>query len=234
MSLVKSDHKPVEQPREGADLVLEAFLRHQVRHVFIFPGGTIAPILDRIEKRSRIEVVCPRTEQGAGYAALGYARMTGETAVFMVTSGPGVTNAVTPVADAYYDNIPMVVITGQVGTSDMRGDLPVKQRGFQEVDTVDLMRPITKKAILVKDLRDLPDVMEEAFFLARSGRQGPVVIDLPMNVQRGTLAEDQFRAVGTRNAEMPAPDPDKISTLAQWIVEAQRPVILAGGGVIAS
>src|ERR1700739_1076396 len=157
MSLADFDGRPAAQPREGADLVLDAFLRHQVRHVFIFPGGTIAPILGRIEKRSKIEIDGPRTEQGAGYAALGYARMTGETAVFMVTSGPGVTNAVTPIADAYYDNIPLVVITGQVGTGDMRGDLPVKQRGFQEVDTVDLMRPITKKAILVKDLRDLPD-----------------------------------------------------------------------------
>src|ERR1700744_836201 len=192
MSLVKSDHKPVEQPREGADLVLEAFLRHQVRHVFIFPGGTIAPILDRIEKRSRIEVVCPRTEQGAGYAALGYARMTGETAVFMVTSGPGVTNAVTPVADAYYDNIPMVVITGQVGTGDMRGNLPIKQRGFQEVDTVDLMKPITKASFLVKDIRDLPGVREKAFSRAQSGRQGRVVVALPMNVQRGTIAQSEL------------------------------------------
>ena len=91
-----------------------------------------------------------------------------------------------PIADAYYDNIPLVVITGQVGTGDMRGDLPIKQRGFQEVDTVDLMKPITKAAFLVKDIRELPNVMEQAFFLARSGRQGPVVVDLPMNVQRGT------------------------------------------------
>ncbi|HVW73745.1 MAG TPA: thiamine pyrophosphate-binding protein [Rhizomicrobium sp.] len=218
----------------GADVVVDAFLRNRTERIFIFPGGTIGPILDRIEKRTKIEIVCPRTEQGAGYAALGYARLTGKPAVFMVTSGPGVTNAVTPIADAYYDNIPMVVITGQVGTGDMRGNLPVKQRGFQEVDTVDLMRPVTKKAILVKDLRDLPDVMEEAFFLARTGRQGPVVIDLPMNVQRGTLAEDQFRAIEDRRADVPVPDADKINTLAQWIGEAQRPVILAGGGVIAS
>src|SRR3954468_2964769 len=181
--------KIATKPREGADLVLDAFLRHQVKHVFIFPGGTIAPILDCIEKRSKIEIICPRTEQGAGYAALGYARMTGETAVFMVTSGPGVTNAVTPIADAYYDNIPLVVITGQVGTADMRGDLPVRQRGFQEVDTVELMKPITKRAFLVKDIRELPDVMEQAFFLARSGRCGPVVVDLPMNVQRGVCNE---------------------------------------------
>src|ERR1700739_4868944 len=98
MSLVDTDLQDAAQPREGADLVLDAFLRHQVKHVFIFPGGTIAPILDRIEKRSAIEIVCPRTEQGAGYAALGYPRMTGETTVFMVTSGPGVTNAVSPIA----------------------------------------------------------------------------------------------------------------------------------------
>ncbi len=234
MSLVKSEIRADTRPLEGADLVLESFLRHQVRHVFIFPGGTIAPILDRIEKRSQIEIVCPRTEQGAGYAALGYARVTGETAVFMVTSGPGVTNAVTPIADAYYDNIPLVVITGQVGTSDMRGSLPVKQRGFQEVDTVELMKPITKAAFLVKDVRDLPDVMEQAFFLARSGRQGPVVVDLPMNVQRSAVDESAFRAIPKHAEFLPVVPAEQIETLARWISQARRPVLLAGGGVIAS
>ena len=232
MSLAQPEIRSTAQPVEGCDLVLDAFLRHQVKQVFIFPGGTIAPILDRIEKRSKIEIVCPRTEQGAGYAALGYARLTGETAVFMVTSGPGVTNAVTPVADAYYDNIPLVVITGQVGTADMRGDLPVRQRGFQEVDTVELMKPITKRAFLVKDIRELPDVMEQAFFLARSGRPGPVVVDLPMNVQRGTC--DDWRAPAKRTEVLPFVPADKIETLAQWISQAERPVILAGGGVIAA
>ena len=234
MSLAKSEIRSSVQPLEGADLVLESFLRHQVKHVFIFPGGTIAPILDRIEKRSKIEIVCPRTEQGAGYAALGYARVTGETAVFMVTSGPGVTNAVTPIADAYYDNIPLVVITGQVGTGDMRGSLPVKQRGFQEVDTVDLMKPITKAAFLVKDIGDLPDVLDQAFFLARSGRQGPVVVDLPMNIQRSAVDETAFRAIPKRTEVLPIVPAEQIETLAQWISQAQRPVILAGGGVIAS
>ena len=234
MPLVEPQIRPEirTEPCEGADLVLDAFLRHQVKHVFIYPGGTIAPILDRIEKRSRIEIVCPRTEQGAGYAALAYARMTGETAVFMVTSGPGVTNAVTPIADAYYDNIPLVVITGQVGISDMRGDLPVRQRGFQEVDTVELMKPITKRAFLVKDIRDLPDVMEQAFFLARSGRCGPVVVDLPMSVQRG-VAQD-WRPPVRRTDILPFVPAEKIETLAQWIAGATRPVILAGGGVIAA
>ena len=233
MSLVKLETRAAAQPREGADLVLDAFLRHQVKHVFIFPGGTIAPILDRIEKRSKIEIICPRTEQGAGYAALGYAKMTGETAVFMVTSGPGVTNAVTPVADAYYDNIPLVVITGQVGTGDMRGDLPVRQRGFQEVDTIDLMRPIAKAVFQVKDIHDLADVMEQAFFLAGSGRRGPVVVDLPMNVQRGTIDPATCRAIAKRTEVVPFVPADKIESLAQWISAAERPVILAGGGVIA-
>lgn len=230
MSLAETHTAP--QPREGADLVLDAFLRHQVKHVFIFPGGTIAPILDRIEKRSQIEIVCPRTEQGAGYAALAYARLTGETGVFMVTSGPGVTNAVTPVADAYYDNIPLVVITGQVGTGDMKGDLPIKQRGFQEVDTVALMKPVAKAAFLVKDPRELPDILEQAFFLAREGRQGPVIVDLPMNVQRG-ICNDAAPAA-RRTEVVPFVPAEKIEMLAQWIAEAERPVILAGGGVIAS
>ncbi len=233
MSLADFDLHSAARPREGADLVLEAFLRHRVSRVFIFPGGTIAPILDRIEKRSKIEIVCPRTEQGAGYAALGYARMTGETAVFMVTSGPGVTNAVTPIADAYYDNIPLVAITGQVGTGDMRGDLPVRQRGFQEVDTVDLMRPITKAAFQVRDIRDLPNVMEQAFVLARSGRRGPVLVDLPMNIQRATLNGDAF-PIAKATEVVPFVPAEKIDTLAQWIAVAERPVILAGGGVIAS
>jgi len=235
MSVVESAAIPVARPASdvlGADLVLDAFLRHQVSHVFIYPGGTIAPILDRIEKRSRIEIVCPRTEQGAGYAALGFGRITGQTAVFMVTSGPGVTNAVTPIADAYYDNVPMVVITGQVGTGDMRGNLPIKQRGFQEVDTVDLMKPVTKAAFLVKDIADLAEVMEQAFFLARSGRQGPVVVDLPMNIQRGAVSAPAV--IEKRTEVVPFVPADKIETLAQWIGEAQRPVILAGGGVIAS
>lgn len=235
-SVLKALAVGTKKPREvlGADVVVDAFQRNKVEHVFIFPGGTIGPILDRIEKRTAIEIVCPRTEQGAGYAALGYARLTGKPAVFMVTSGPGVTNAVTPIADAYYDNIPLVVITGQVGTADMRGDLPVKQRGFQEVDTVDLMRPITKDSFLVKDLRDLPAVMEKAFFLARSGRQGPVVVDLPMNVQRGTLAENQFSPMEKREAAQTDIPAEQIQTLAGWISQAERPVILAGGGVIAS
>lgn len=218
----------------GAEQIVAAFLRHGVKHAFLFPGGTIAPILDVIETQTDISLICPRNEQGAGYAALAYARLTGKPSVFMVTSGPGVTNAVTPIADAYYDNIPMVVLTGQVGVADMRGALPVKQRGFQEVDTVDLVRPITKAAFLVKDVRELPDLMEHAFFLAQTGRRGPVVIDLPMNVQRQSLPVHDFTPVRKRSDVSPRLPKAPIAQLAKWIKESERPVILAGGGVIAS
>src|SRR5262245_13318352 len=103
---------PAADPVSGAQIIVEALTRHGTRHVFIFPGGTIAPILDVIEKETDIQIVCPRNEQGAGYAALAYAALTGSPAILMVTSGPGVTNAVTPIADAYYDNLPLIVLTG--------------------------------------------------------------------------------------------------------------------------
>jgi acetolactate synthase I/II/III large subunit len=218
----------------GAEKIVESFTRQGVKHVFLFPGGTIAPILDVVEKQTDIELVCPRNEQGAGYAALAYAKLIGRPAVFMVTSGPGVTNAVTPIADAYYDNIPLVVLTGQVGTADMRQSLPVRQRGFQEVDTVDLVRPITKAAFLVKDVRELPDVMENAFFIAQAGRKGPVVVDLPGNIQRATCAPHEFFPVKKRSAATKTVPKKSVALLARWIKNASRPIILAGGGVIAS
>ena len=163
---------PAPAALSGAETIVEALLHHGTKHVFIFPGGTIAPILDVIEKQTDIKIICPRNEQGAGYAALAYAALTGKPAIFMVTSGPGVTNAITPIADAYYDNLPLIVLTGQVGTADMRGSIPVKQRGFQEVDTIDLVKPIAKAAYLVKDTADLAAIMEEAFSLASTGRKG--------------------------------------------------------------
>jgi acetolactate synthase I/II/III large subunit len=218
----------------GAEAIVQALTNHRTRQVFIFPGGTIAPILDIIEKKTSIRILCTRNEQGAGYAALAYAALTGAPAVYMVTSGPGVTNAVTPIADAFYDNIPLVVLTGQVGTADMRGSLPVKQRGFQEVDTLALMKPITKAAFLVKDARELPDIMERAFFLASTGRKGPVVVDLPMDVQRASLATVQFSPVRDRVFRKPVLPKKGLALLAEWLRESARPVILAGGGAISS
>ncbi len=225
---------PANEPVSGAQKIVDAFTGNGVERVFIYPGGTIAPILDVIEFKSKIEIICPRNEQGAGYAAIAHAKLTGKPAVYMVTSGPGVTNAVTPIADAYFDNVPLVVLTGQVGMSDMRGDLPVKQRGFQEVDTVALMKPITKAAFLAKDARELPDLLAHAFFLASTGRQGPVVIDLPMNVQRAEPKNGEYLPVMTRSYFPPQVETSKIFALSELIEKAERPIILAGGGAIAS
>lgn len=225
---------PANMPVFGAQKIVDAFIANGVERVFIYPGDTIAPILDVIEFKSKIEIICPRNEQGAGYAAIAHAKLTGKPAVYMVASGPGVTNAVTPVADAYFDNVPLVVLTGQVGTADMRGDLPVKQRGFQEVDTVALMKPITKAALLAKDARELPDLLAHAFFLASTGRQGPVVIDLPMNVQRAEPKTGEYLPAMTRSYFPPQVETAKIFELSELIAKAERPIILAGGGAIAS
>ncbi len=223
----------IETNRSGAATIVDSFLRHGLKRVHIFPGGTFAPILAEVEQTD-IEIFCPRTEQGAGYAALAEAKLTGEPTVFMVTSGPGVTNAVTPVADAYFDNVPMIILTGQVSTGDMRGDKPVRQRGFQEVDTIDLARPITKAAFLVTDTAELPQVLERAFFLAKEGRPGPVWVDLPMDVQRSTIPVSDFKEPFQQNQETIEIDESKVDELARLIEASERPVILVGGGLISA
>jgi len=215
----------------GADAIVDSFIRNEIGRVFMFPGGTIAPILD-VAIRRGIEIVCTRHEQGAGYAALGAARLTGRPQVVMVTSGPGVTNVVTPVADAYFDSVPLVVITGQVGTGDMRGERPVRQRGFQEVDTVALMRPISKAQFLVTAPSQLPEVMHRAFHLAGEGRRGPVVVDLPMNTQRGEIGD--VPPIPSASNGAPRMDLAAINQVAKWISSAKRPVILSGQGVLLS
>jgi acetolactate synthase-1/2/3 large subunit len=217
--------------KTGAEVIVDSFIRNEIGRLFLFPGGTIAPILDVAIQRG-IELVCTRHEQGAGYAALGAARLTGHPQVVMVTSGPGVTNLVTPVADAYFDSVPLVVLTGQVGTGDMRGERPVRQRGFQEVDTVALMRPISKAQFLVTSPSQLPEVMHRAFQLASEGRRGPVVVDLPMNIQRGEVTE--LRAIPDASNGAPKMDLAAIDQVARWISNAKRPVILAGQGVLLS
>jgi acetolactate synthase I/II/III large subunit len=214
----------------GAELIVDAFERAGLRRLFVFPGGTIAPILDVALARG-FELVCARHEQGAGYAALAGARLGRRAEVVLVTSGPGVTNIVTPVADAYFDSVPLVVLTGQVGTGDMRAARPVRQRGFQEVDTLALMRPITKATLLATETAALPALLAEAFAIATEGRPGPVVVDLPMDVQRGRV--DAAPPVPTRVACAPAaPDPARLIEAAEWLARAERPVVLAGQGVL--
>jgi len=217
----------------GSDAIVEAFQHHGVSRIFIFPGGTIAPVLDSATRRG-VEIYCARHEQGAGYAALATARLSGRPQVVMVTSGPGVTNIITVVADAYFDSTPLIVLTGQVGTGDMLGNLPLRQRGFQEVDTIALLRPVTKAQFLPKKPADLPGMMEQAFEVAASGRPGPVVVDLPMNVQRGEVGEipgsDEHPARDGKSLH--GVNPAQIRQVLEWLESSRKPVILAGQGVL--
>jgi acetolactate synthase-1/2/3 large subunit len=216
----------------GSEAVIDSLTRHDVKRIYIYPGGTIAPILDVAQKQG-IEIFCGRHEQGAGYAALAAARLTGKPQVVMVTSGPGVTNIMTTVADAYFDSTPLIVLTGQVGTKDMRGNLPLRQRGFQEVDTIALMKPISKAQFLPKAPNDLPEMMAAAFNVASEGRPGPIVVDLPMNIQNGEV-EGPFGSVVTGKNPLPKPDVRLIDQAIEWLCSTRRPVILAGQGIILS
>jgi acetolactate synthase-1/2/3 large subunit len=216
-------------PRCGADVIADAFVRHGLTRVFVYPGGTVAPILDLMEGRG-IDIFCSRHEQGAGYAAIAAAKLGGQPQVVMVTSGPGVTNLATAVADAYFDSVPLVVLTGQVGTADLRAPRALRQRGFQEVDAIGLLTPITKAQFSPMAPNEVAMAIENAFRQAAEGRPGPVVVDLPMDVQRGTLTTPT--ALPPRRGGSPRLDGGAVARAAAIIARAERPVIVAGQGVI--
>ena len=161
----------------GAAMIVRALIDHGVQHLFGYPGGAVLPIYDEIFQQSEVEHILVRHEQGAGHAAEGYARSTGKPGVVLVTSGPGATNMVTPLTDALMDSIPLVCITGQVPTHLIGND------AFQECDTVGITRPCTKHNWLVRDVNDLAKVLHEAFYVATTGRPGPVLVDVPKDVQ---------------------------------------------------
>ena len=161
----------------GAAMIVRALIDHGVKHIFGYPGGAVLPIYDEIFQQNEVEHILVRHEQGAGHAAEGYARSTGKPGVVLVTSGPGATNMVTPLTDALMDSIPLVCITGQVPTHLIGND------AFQECDTVGITRPCTKHNWLVRDVNDLAKVLHEAFYVASTGRPGPVVVDVPKDVQ---------------------------------------------------
>ena len=164
----------------GAQIVLQALADQGVEHIFGYPGGAVLPIYDELHQQDTLKHVLVRHEQGAVHAAEGYARSTGKVGVVLVTSGPGATNAVTGLTDALMDSIPVVCITGQVPTHLIGND------AFQECDTIGITRPCTKHNYLVKDVDQLAAVLHEAFYVARSGRPGPVVVDIPKDIQFAT------------------------------------------------
>ena len=173
------------QPTSGADIVVQSLVNHGVEVVFAFPGGASIPLHQALTRfRDKIRVILPRQEQGGGFAAQGYARTTGKVGVCMATSGPGATNLVTSIADAKLDSIPIIAITGQVGTPVIGTD------AFQETPIVEVCRIVTKHHYLVTDVEDVARVMREAFHIATTGRKGPVLIDLPKNVQTAETVPD--------------------------------------------
>ena len=212
----------------GAKMVVQALIDQGVDVVFGYPGGAVLPIYDEIFQQNSIKHVLVRHEQGAVHAAEGYARATGKPGVALVTSGPGATNAVTGLTDALMDSIPIVVLTGQVPTFMIGSD------AFQECDTVGITRPCTKHNWLVKETDRLAPTLHEAFHIATSGRPGPVVIDIPKDVQFATGTYTEARQVETHYNPQVKGDMDMITELAKAMETAKRPIFYTGGGVINS
>ena len=224
-------HKTIEADAElmtGAEIVVRALVDQGVDTLFGYPGGAVLPIYDALFHEPRLRHVLVRHEQGATHAAEGYARSTGKPGVVLVTSGPGATNAITGIVDALMDSIPLVVITGQVPTHLIGSD------AFQECDTVGITRSCTKHNVLVTDPNDLARALHEAFAIATSGRPGPVVVDIPKDVQFATAAYRSPDAAPTRRHYAPRTegDPARIAAAVELLINAKRPVLYSGGGVI--
>jgi acetolactate synthase-1/2/3 large subunit len=214
----------------GAEILIEALLHEGVDSVFGYPGGAVLHIYDELWRyRERITHYLVRHEQGAVHMAEGYARASGRVGVALVTSGPGATNAVTGIANAYMDSTPIVVITGQVPLPLIGTD------AFQEVDTVGITRPCVKHNYLVRDVRDLAGVVHEAFYLARTGRPGPVVIDIPKDVSAARCSYSRLdHIVFPCEEKRSRPDANAIRRAADAILESERPVLYVGGGIVNS
>ena len=221
--------------KTGGQIFHEMMIRHNVSHIFGYPGGAILPVFDAIHESPHFNFILPRHEQGAGHMAEGYARASGKPGVVLVTSGPGATNVITPMQDALSDGVPLVVFTGQVPTSAIGTD------AFQEADVIGISRSCTKWNTMVKDIRELPQRINEAFSIATSGRPGPVLVDLPKDVTASILRDEV-----TMEPNIPGEAPRKhlgsqateeattraIQQVAHLINIAERPVIYAGNGVV--
>jgi acetolactate synthase-1/2/3 large subunit len=211
----------------GAEIVVSCLRDEGVKHVFGYPGGAVLNIYDEIYKQTAFEHILVRHEQAAVHAADAYARSTGQVGVAIVTSGPGATNAVTGIATAYMDSIPMVVISGQVPTA------AIGQDAFQEVDTVGITRPCVKHNFLVKDVRELAITIKKAFFIAATGRPGPVVVDVPKDITQHRCAYEYPQSVSMRSYNPTCKGHSgQIKKAVQMLLEAKRPMIYTGGGVV--
>ncbi len=216
----------------GAEIVFKVLEHHNVEHIFGYPGGAVLPIYDELKNHKTIKHILARHEQGAGHAAEGYARSSGKPGVLLVTSGPGATNAVTALTDAYMDSVPLVCISGQVPTHLIGTD------AFQECDTTGITRPCTKHNWLVKDVNDLAKVMNLAFEVATTGRPGPVLVDIPKDIQfkktnfvLKSSNKKKLNGKSKPNGKISSSDLDKVINLMK---KSSKPIFYTGGGVINS
>lgn len=213
----------------GAEIVIRSLVEENVECIFGYPGGAVLPLYDEIYKQDKIKHILVRHEQAATHAADGYARVTGKPGVVLVTSGPGLTNAITGIATAHMDSIPMIVFSGQVATSLIGND------AFQEVDTVGITLPCVKHNFLVKDVKDIAKTIKKAFYIATTGRPGPVVIDLPKNI---TVQECKFEYPESISMRSYNPTikghPKQIKRAYELLTKAKRPMVYTGGGVVIS
>lgn len=222
---VELEQQTIDEMKSGSELLVEALANENVDFIFGYPGGAVLPLYDTFYD-GKIEHILARHEQGATHAAEGYARVSGNTGVVVVTSGPGATNAITGIADAYSDSLPLVVITGQVATPGIGKD------AFQEADLLSMTTPITKHNYQVKNVNDIPTIIHEAFHIANTGRKGPVVIDFPKDM--GILSTN---AQVTEELELPGysvanqPKKEEIQKLRDYLKSAKKPVVLSGAGI---
>src|SRR6188474_1747202 len=213
----------------GAEIVVRCLQAEGVEVVFGYPGGAVLWIYDELFKQDKVKHVLVRHEQGAAHAADGYSRSSNKIGVCLVTSGPGLTNAVTGIATAYMDSIPMIVLSGQVPTHAIGED------AFQECDTVGITRPIVKHNMLVKDVKDLASAMKKAFHIAATGRPGPVVVDIPKDVTTATCEFAYPEEIAMRSYNpVRKGHAGQIKKAVQLLLEAERPMVYTGGGVVLS
>lgn len=222
--------KDQSQPLKGSDIVVEGLIREGVEIIFGYPGGASMEIhqaLTRVGGKASLRVVLPRHEQGAVFAAEGYAKATGKVGVVLATSGPGATNLVTGIVDAKMDSVPLVAITGQVAQAMIGKD------AFQETDIVGVSRPVTKHNYLVQHIEDLPQIIKEAFYIASTGRPGPVVIDIPKNIQQAECIPEWPSKINLRNYRPSLKaQSGELEEIVDAIRKAKKPVIYAGNGTI--
>jgi acetolactate synthase-1/2/3 large subunit len=218
------------KPQSGADILVQCLINHGVEVVFAYPGGASMPIHQALTRfQHKVRTILPRHEQGGGFAAEGYARSTGKVGVCVATSGPGATNFVTCIADAKMDSVPLVAITGQVGTQIIGTD------AFQETPMVEICRAITKHHYLVTRTEDLTRVMKEAFYIASTGRPGPVIVDVPKDVQNRAVMADYDPPMNLPGYKpFSQATPAQLDAMMAMIRQSKRPIVYAGGGIIAA